>query len=213
MDAVDGETLNPVLYENRLRQDLCYKRNQEYLTPSRIGCYLSHYNLWEEIVAAEIPHALILEDDVRWHDGFFETAQAVVDCDWRWDVVLLSHYKAARVEKKLCDLHGKYALVRYRRPGWTTAAYLITLTGARKLLKHCKRIDGSVDTKIREEWENGLALYDVTPPPAYQSGEASNIVHREGARTAAEQKQYTRMKNYRGFRRKLYHLLHPPRRK
>lgn len=212
IEAVDGATLEPKSYAHRLQNDLCQKRYQERLTPNQIGCFLSHHNLWERMIAEQTPHALILEDDACWQHGFFEMVAALPNAQWIWEVVLLSHVKPTRVEKTLCELPHDFKLVRYRRPGWSTAAYMITLSGAKKLHKQCMDISGTVDTMMREYWRSGLVLYDVAPSPVHHPDVPSTIGYDRAPLTKAEHRQRQRMRNYRGFRRKLHHLLHPPKR-
>ena len=213
-DAVDGKTLDFAKLGNRLQNGLAYKCYQHPLTANEIGCFLSHYNLWERMLADKTEYALILEDDACWNPGFFDVAAALPHCDWHWDYVLLSSGKPRRVESHLCDLPHGHRLVRHHRPGWTAAAYLMTLAGAEKAHRRCDTINGHVDGIMRQYWQNDFAFYEVTPSPAYQSDEPSQIgyEHRTPL-TSSEKRQRSRMRNYRGFRRKLYHLLHKPQRK
>ncbi len=70
-DAVDGQALDISSLKNRLRQDKAKIYCGKPLLSSEIGCYLSHYNLWQRMVEEEIEVALILEDDVEFADDFF----------------------------------------------------------------------------------------------------------------------------------------------
>lgn len=211
VDAVDGETLDLEALGDRLQNDVAYKRYQHHLTKNEIGCFLSHYNLWARILSERTPCALILEDDACWNPGFFDVVAALPACGWHWEYALLSSGNPRRVESHLCDLPHGYRLVRHHRPGWTAAAYLITLAGAAKAHKQCHKINGHVDGTMRQYWRNGLAFYEVTPAPAYQSDAPSQIgyAHRTPL-SSAEKRRRSMMRNYRGFRRKLYHLLHKP---
>lgn len=211
VDAVDGQTLDLEQLSGRLRNDIAYKRYQHRLTNNEIGCFLSHYNLWARMLSEQIPCALILEDDACWTPGFFDVVEALPRCGWHWEYVLLSGGEPRRVESELCDLPHGYRLVRHHRPGWTAAAYLISLAGAKKAHKQCHTIDGHADGTMRQYWRFGLAFYEVTPAPAYQSDEPSQIgyAHRTPL-SAAEKRRRSWMRNYRGFRRKLHHLLHKP---
>ena len=35
------------------------------LTYGEIGCFMSHYNIWQDMVARDLDTVLILEDDIR----------------------------------------------------------------------------------------------------------------------------------------------------
>jgi len=211
VDAVDGRALDLESLGGRLRNDIAYRRYQHRLTGNEIACFLSHYNLWARMLDEQTPYALILEDDACWSPGFFDVVAALPNCGWRWEYALLSGGEPRRVESHLCDLPHGHRLVRHHRPGWTTAAYLITLTGAAKAHRQCHTIDGHADGTMRQYWRFNLAFYEVTPAPAWQSDAPSQIgyAHRTPL-SPAEKRRRSLMRNYRGFRRKLYHHLHKP---
>ena len=48
-----------------------YARNMgQNVTPGHVGCYASHVAVWEQVAQAPQPVALILEDNVVFHDDF-----------------------------------------------------------------------------------------------------------------------------------------------
>ena len=67
VDAVDGETLDLNSFGDRLVN--------RSMTKGAIGCFLSHYNLWQRMIAEQIPTAIVLEDDALWDEDFFEVAE------------------------------------------------------------------------------------------------------------------------------------------
>ena len=36
-----------------------------HLTFGEIGCFMSHYNIWQDIITRDLHTVLILEDDIR----------------------------------------------------------------------------------------------------------------------------------------------------
>lgn len=214
IDAVDGQTLQASQYEHRLRQDLCLKYYQTQLSKGQIGCYLSHYNIWWRMQDEQTAVALVLEDDAVWKDSFFQIVESALQAPWQWDVINFAHNKASKIKTVLCPLVNEYQLVRYKHPGLTTAGYLIAQRGVKKLLPYCHEIHASIDTTWLELWANKLEFYDVTPPPAGQSGETPVIDYPAQAMQLSRQqkKQRQRMRTYRGFRRKLHYLLNSPKR-
>ena len=54
------------------------------LSRAEIGCFLSHYGTWERIVEAEIPCAVVLEDDARLEEGFRKVAAETVEHHAEW---------------------------------------------------------------------------------------------------------------------------------
>lgn len=74
--AIDGRKFTPKeLFINniitiRAYKDLIYDRNEHSAIPSLggIGCFMSHRKLWEKCIHDNLPHIIILEDDVKLPD-------------------------------------------------------------------------------------------------------------------------------------------------
>ena len=56
-------------------EDAYYHRQ---MTMGEIGCFLSHYRIWENIVERKQNEVLILEDDVRFQPYFKDSAIRVL---------------------------------------------------------------------------------------------------------------------------------------
>lgn len=132
VDAVDGANLNSAEYRHRLRQDLSRFHFRVEMNDGEIGCYLSHYNLWQRMVDEQIEYALILEDDAVCDADLFAVAAQLPKVDWHWEVVLIGYKKRKHKAKVLCAVTPGRNLVRYRRPAWFLQAYAISLSGQRK---------------------------------------------------------------------------------
>ncbi|KAK9732200.1 Glycosyltransferase family 25 (LPS biosynthesis protein) [Popillia japonica] len=48
------------------------------MTMGEIGCFLSHYNIWKEIVDKEYDSILVLEDDIRFEPFFRSKVQSLM---------------------------------------------------------------------------------------------------------------------------------------
>ena len=100
-----------------------------------IGCFLSHYFIWEEVVAKNYKQVIVLEDDVRFKPNFKShlavTMREVQDLELDWDLIYVSrkilHYK----NEKWVPLSSRLVKPHY---SYWTAAYLLSQSGARKLL-------------------------------------------------------------------------------
>ena len=181
VDAVDGATLNPADYENRFQPKEWRVKYGYKMVRNEIGCFLSHYNLWRRIAAGGDECALVVEDDAVWDDDFADVVCAIAQCEWHWEVVNLLVTRG-KVNHTLCGLPGGRKLVRCRRQVFTTAAYLISRSGAKKLLEYCEEIRAPVDVMYSEYWKNGVAYYCVKPTPARQSDCETTIGDREPLR-------------------------------
>lgn len=85
MPAVKGADLTAEELNN-LTTTFC----RYFCTGSMIGCFLSHQKCWQYIIDEDLPHALVLEDDVELSDKFFSHSETILQTAPRdWDVILL----------------------------------------------------------------------------------------------------------------------------
>ena len=176
VDAVDGATLDLSTLNDRLRQDIMRLRYGHDLIPEEIGCFLSHYQLWESFVQENTPVALILEDDVILSDDFAEVVSEMVAEKWRWDIILLDTRKYHK-GKTIRTVGGeKYSIIRVNRRILGTGAYLINTRAAKNLVSYCYEICSPIDKLFGEWWRNGLAFYCLCPRLAEHGGAEDSTI-------------------------------------
>lgn len=108
-----------------------------YLAKGAVGCYLSHYAIWEKMVLENIPHYLIIEDDLI-VDSLLEFLQKeeLEKCK-NYDIVNLS--KRVNLNNKInISFNG-------------AEAYVVSLNGAKKLIEASKNSRLLSDVKFTEE--------------------------------------------------------------
>ena len=66
IEAVNGHALTQEQIETMCNMDRI-REWSSLMTPGMIGCSLSHYKVYCEMVERSIPEALILEDDTQLH--------------------------------------------------------------------------------------------------------------------------------------------------
>ena len=176
VDAVDGRALDLSQLGDRLRQDKMRRKKSRCLTASEIGCYLSHCNLLRRIADEKIAVAIVVEDDAGFAPDFAEVATAAARIPHPWDMILLHTHPKRKTEKTLCRL-GVAGRVVCRMAERTagTAGYLISLSGAKKLLEHCNEISEPVDVRFSAYWESGIRYYAVSPRVVIEDGSETMI--------------------------------------
>lgn len=145
------------------------------LPPGKVGCYASHMAIAREIVARDLPYALILEDDVTLDIDIARLANAAaLAAPDDWDVLHLSGlYKRAVVALRGIEGHD---IVMHTRLPTNTAAYVLSNTGARKRLRPRPRLRPNDLDFFRYAWLDDVSIYGVYPPLAQQRGDfASDI--------------------------------------
>ena len=174
INAVDGAQLDLFAYKDRLNLELSKKLFGRPLTAGEIGCYLSHYQLWERIVAESIPYAVVLEDDVRCNEDFMNVIADIVRCPWLWDVVQL-YALFRRTYRIVSPVAEKYRLLQYKRSSVTTSGYCITLSAAEKLIDHCRVMLYPVDIAWQDYWIWNGRFYSINPSVATPIDDNSSI--------------------------------------
>ncbi|XP_055624472.1 glycosyltransferase 25 family member [Toxorhynchites rutilus septentrionalis] len=135
--AVDGKKLNDdVLREIGIEflpgyTDPYHKRP---MTMGEIGCFLSHYYIWERMVELDQQEVLVLEDDIRFEPYFKRRVRQVLDDARRiggWDLIYLGRKRLQEEDEKWINTSDNLVKAGY---SYWTLGYIITLDGAKKLL-------------------------------------------------------------------------------
>ncbi|WP_420468506.1 glycosyltransferase family 25 protein [Panacagrimonas sp.] len=156
-DASRGELDGVSRYDERL----ALRRLGHALQPSEVGCFASHYRLWQRCVADDLP-LVVMEDDVQLEAGFacaMTAATAIVDSHRFVRLCGL----ASRGYRDLGKLSDGHRLVRYLKGPRGTQCYALAPAGAQRLLQGAQRWFDAVDLYIDAFWLHGLASYAVLP--------------------------------------------------
>ncbi|KAK2822138.1 hypothetical protein Q5P01_022203 [Channa striata] len=139
-EAVDGKALNSSQLQ-AMGIDMLPGYKDPYsgrvLTRGEIGCFLSHYNIWKQVVQQELQQVLVLEDDVRFEPRFCSRLASIMDSVQRarldWDLIYVGR-KRLQVTEPEDWVKGVRDLVH---PGYSywTLGYVLSLQGAKKLLQ------------------------------------------------------------------------------
>lgn len=127
------------------------------------GCYASHLTAWQQLLDSDAPAMVVLEDDVRLADGFVDAVEAIARLTHPWDMVKL----IGRTQEKpraSQPLGARHQLLQYRRVPSLTAGYVVSRSGARKLLQHRVPFGRPIDVDLRFWWECDLQVLGVWPP-------------------------------------------------
>jgi len=161
--GVDGRDLPPEIASRYSFAD--------YLTDGQVGCSASHLKVWQIVKDRAIPAALVLEDDaIIAPDLASVLAETLSALPNGWDLVRLCR-ASKRAVKPLARLPHDRWLVRYSRIPIGRAGYLVSQSGATKLLAP-RHFDCPGDVEIAHPWRLGLNVFGVDPPPITQERKA-----------------------------------------
>lgn len=134
VDAVDGNELN----QNELN-NATFKNKRHLnpwnskMSPSQIGCALSHIKIYEKFIKTEFEVALILEDDAIFVRDFTNNLKQLIlkNFKFRKQIVLLSELK--EFHSKALDSADNYEIVNVSN-AFFTHAYMINKEAARSII-------------------------------------------------------------------------------
>lgn len=138
------------------------------LTAGELGCYASHYAVWQEL--ADHPsatHAIIFEDDVVIDERFFGDFR---DLARRETPIGLFRFFTAfpPVPGRIShNFVGRYALIESRTPIYGMAAYALDRQTAGKLLAALVTILEPIDLAVDAYWRHGVVSKTVFPSPVF----------------------------------------------
>jgi glycosyl transferase, family 25 len=145
------------------------------LRPAEIGCYASHLGVWHRVVESGMPAAMICEDDAMLPQHIAAlTGEVVSGLPDGWDMVLLSSLPSHAV-RPLRSLANGGAVVRYSKVPGSLTCYLISRSGAAKMLQPIAPRMWMNDHDTRWPWKFGMDTYGVHPRPVCGLPIASTI--------------------------------------
>ncbi|CAK9802533.1 Glycosyltransferase 25 family member [Anthophora plagiata] len=215
VDAVDGGALNQSFLESfgiEMMPEYTDPYHDRPMTMGEVGCFLSHYIIWNEVIKNGFESVIILEDDVRFEPYFRQKVKYILkelnDLQFKWDLVYLGRKRL--VENAETRIDGSKYLVHAAYSYWTLG-YILSASGARKLvealpLKNLIPVDEYLpilsNAHPREEWKihypkRDLIILSANPLliyPTHYTGEQGYISDTEDSTTVSGKKNTIKLK-------------------
>lgn len=146
-----------------------------FASRSMIGCALSHIRIWEKIVKENINLSLILEDDFICKDDFKNKLNNVLlKAPKDYHIIYLSSCLIQNKYLKFYNINDYF----YKQIFVVqTLSYIITLEGAKRLLKYINKVTYHIDIDICFKSNihyKDINIISVKDPLVYQTFENSN---------------------------------------
>ncbi len=192
--GVDGRAEEARLLANT--DQAAFERNMgRKILIGGIGCYHSHLGVWEAFLASDAPIALVMEDDVVFHDDFLPAMALAIKAQAHWDVLKLN-----RIRAKLPISQGQigpYRLNAYLGPNTGTGAYLINRATAAKLLPAMRRVTRATDHEINRFFVHDFRLRGLEPFPSHVDDGGISLITGTGFADVRKFPWYQRLPHYR----------------
>lgn len=174
-------------------------RNGRKILPGEYGCYKAHLSVLEMFVASSHSAAIIVEDDVDLTENFLPRVAAIRDHLPSAELVKLLNHRAKGFRESIVTAYGDRVGRCLHGPQGSAACYLVTRSGAIKLLDQIQTMRYPYDIALERGWKTGVEVYTV----------ANNIVNLSKHSTnsqIADRSQYRAVK-IRGLRKMSTHVI------
>mgnify|MGYP000665080665 CR=1 FL=1 len=162
LDAVRWTALSDAEQQKLYSEDLNQQQFHLPLVAGEKGCYASHIKAWRMLLESQHHAFVVLEDDVRFDDRLSPVLDAINGLDFPWDMIKLIGREREKVRSRRELIQG-VELVEYARVPSLTAGYVISRSGAQKLLASRVPFGRPIDVDLRFWWESDLVVLGVTP--------------------------------------------------
>ncbi|QBP76807.1 hypothetical protein E2K99_18185 [Herbaspirillum huttiense] len=151
-------TQHPSSYDAATR----WKVHGNHMNLSEIGCYDSHYRIWQELVQSGQEMWCILEDDVELGTGFAETLQAIAATSFPFGIMRLCD-AGGEDSWQVAVLENGSIVKDHRKQPFGTQGYVIHRDAAKVLVEKARNIVYAVDDLLNRTWEHRVRIFSVTP--------------------------------------------------
>lgn len=142
------------------------------ILPGEVGCYLSHLGVLQRFLESDREFALICEDDIIPQKSLGPLLENLLAQSYAWEFVRLHHYCCHKAIP-CCGLRNDYRLGMSFGGKISSACYLVSRRGARRLLRKLTPVREPYDLALHHGWL-GIREFLVCPSPIELSQESNS---------------------------------------
>lgn len=147
------------------------------LGKGEIGCFSSHYALWQELIAEpDATQYLVVEDDVILD---WTMAKTLCEIDFTSQGInyLRLMFKVMRpfISRKIGFGTRQRSIIELYGWAFGTQAYMITKAGAQAFSEALNTIEMPIDDQMDQSWHHGIPNLAIFPPIAMEEAVPSAI--------------------------------------
>jgi glycosyl transferase family 25 len=142
------------------------------LRAGEIGCFVSHYRLWNAFLASGAEQMLVLEDDV-----FVDWAavRPMLDVAFPRGIDYVRLYAMRPAPLREIGWFLGRRLVQFLHYAYGTQAYVVTRAGARRFVAAATGIERPIDDFMDRAWDHGVPNLALFPFPVLELAGSSSI--------------------------------------
>ncbi|MBT2132816.1 glycosyltransferase family 25 protein [Croceibacterium sp. LX-88] len=152
------------------------RRKGRPLKPGELGCYSSHYAIWQQLLESDDDAYIVLEDDVV-PDWKFLAALAREPLVQRGIRYLRLYYKypARYLVRERNFVRRSTSIIELLDLAFGTQGYVVTKPAAEVFVKTFRNVVRPVDDQLDRHWEHGVPNLSVFPFPLFEMMLESDI--------------------------------------
>lgn len=162
--AIDGRISpsHPLLkhYNDELSQTYRAKT----LSPGQLGCYASHFLLWERCVELNQAIIIIEDDALLFEEPFLNFIQEIPELPKDIECVRLFKNKRRKFSSYTVLERSSTCIKKFTKGHMSTTGYYLTPSAAKKLLQHSIEWYMAVDIFMDRFWVHGVECYGTKEP-------------------------------------------------
>ncbi|WP_052880234.1 glycosyltransferase family 25 protein [Vibrio coralliirubri] len=162
--AIDGRALpfHPLLksYNDNLSQTYRAKT----LSSGQLGCYASHFLLWEKCVEIDQPIIVIEDDALLYKNPFLNFMQDIPEIPDSIECIRLFNNKRRKFKSYSVLECNSTSIHKFTKGHMSATAYFLRPSGAKKLLQNSKEWYMAVDIYMDRFWVNNVECYGTKAP-------------------------------------------------
>ena len=172
-DGVDGASREEELLATVNQKEFIRNMGRKILIGG-MGSYHSHLGVWKQFLTTQAKFALVIEDDVVFHEDFVAAIHLALASSKHWDLLKLNCIRAKIPISQ--GRIGHYKLNSYLGPNTGTGAYLINRETAAKLLPAMLPITRATDHEINRFFVHKFRLRGLEPFPSHPDDENFSLI-------------------------------------
>lgn len=202
--AIDGASNDVNAFWPYVDQRRAKQIKGRELSEGQIGCFASHYTVWQRI-AASSQGAIVLEDDVGIAGNFKDFIDQIAEDRTEFCCIRLFANKTRKARAIRVGAIGPFTLSKYTKGHMGTQGYYLTPNAAERLIRYGDRWFQPVDLYMDAFWHHHLECFGIEPPVVIRN----NILSTRGSSTRKDLRPKEKLsKELSSMRSGLYRRVH-----
>ncbi|MGR5336239.1 glycosyltransferase family 25 protein [Vibrio gigantis] len=162
--AVDGRMSPPHPLLSNYKDELSQNYRAKTLSAGQLGCYASHFLLWEKCVELNQPIIVIEDDALLFRDNFLNFIQDIPELPKQVECVRLFNNKRRKFSSYSIFECSSTSIHKFTKGHMSATGYFLTPSGAKKLLNNSNEWYMAVDIYMDRFWQNEVECYGTAIP-------------------------------------------------